>query len=533
MAQTTLLSRAEAALPGKARGHVCPKPARKWVLVSAILASSLGFISASVIAVAIPAIRDSPGASFAEMQWINNAFVLTLSALILVGGAAGDRFGERDVLGVGVGVFVAMSLWCGLAGGAEELIVARAFQGIGAAMMVPGSLALIARNYPAAERGRAIGIWASASGVSAAFGPLVGGGIVTAGGEGAWRWLFFLNLPIGALALLVLFARAPRDGPITSERLDYIGGLLATLSLGLVAFALTRSSESGGGGFVLAAAVAGIAAFAAFLWWESRTRAPMMPLGLFASRGFSGANALTLLLYLALGGALFFLPLTLIEGWGLSARDAGVVFLPFTLVMAGLAQWAGGWADRVGTRLPLTVGPGISGVAFLGLAYAVGTQSMWLGIVPAMVVLGIGLGFAVPVLSTAIMLTAPDEQAGAASGINNAVARVAQLLAVAGLGIVAARAYASGLVDQAGSGLGDREREVLVAAGFGERPENIGQAAASAYRAATVSAFKAVALVTAALAFLSAAIGWFTQAAAPSARTDTTRAGQGAEESRS
>jgi MFS family permease len=256
--------RAAIARPTSADHH-CPAARRKYVLAAAILASSLGFIDGSVVAIAIPAIRSALGATFGQAQWIHNAYVLLLSALILVGGAAGDRFGQRDVFAAGVVVIVLASLWCGLAATPAMLIAARIVQGLGAAFMVPGSLALIARNYPAEIRGRAIGLWAALSGIAAALGPVAGGAILTLAGEAAWRWLFLINLPLGAAALVLIFARVPRDRPVNAGALDWAGAVLVTLALGLMAYGLTAAGAGGNGGPGIFAGFGGAAILVAFL----------------------------------------------------------------------------------------------------------------------------------------------------------------------------------------------------------------------------------------------------------------------------
>ncbi|MCB1883639.1 MAG: MFS transporter [Geminicoccaceae bacterium] len=512
------MTQAGAALPecqgrGAAPGgavHRCPEKDRPFVLVVAILASSLGFIDGSVVSVAIPAIRASLGAGFVEVQWVANAYMLLLSSLILVGGAAGDRFGQRDVFAAGIGLFVAASLACAFAGSAPGLIACRALQGVGAAFMVPGSLALIAKNIPRAERGRAVGVWAAAAGVSSALGPLVGGWVLASLGDGAWRWIFAINLPSGLVTLALLFRRVPRDRPSLRAKLDWQGALLATAGLGLVAYALTAAGEGEEPDWPLiaAAAAAGAATLAGFLAWERCAEAPMMPLDLFASKAFSGANLLTFLLYTALAGVLFYLPMTLIQARGYSAAWAGGVFLPFTLVMASLARFAGGLADRAGLRLPLTLGPLITGAAFLLLAPAVASGAFWSAIVPAMALLGVGMGLAVSPLSTAVVLAADDARAGAASGINNAVARTASLFAVAGLGAVAAAVFAAAAKDPA-----------LVGQGFGAPLDGLDAGARAARDLAMIRGFQAVAATTAALAALSAAVAWLTQPGAARGRS--------------
>ena len=486
--------------------HSCPQADRKWVLVAAILASAVAFIDGSVVAVAIPAIRAGIGADFGQAQWIMNGYVLLLAALILPGGALGDRVGQRDVFAVGILAFTATSVWCGLAQSPEGLIAARLAKGAAGALMVPGSLALIARNYPKAERGRAIGLWSAAAGLTTAAGPLVGGAVLAAGGEAAWRWVFLLNVPVGIAALGLVMLRVPRDPGREGQGIDWQGGAVAAAALGLVAYALTRWSQGQGDAVAVAAGLAGLALLGSFVLYERQRDDPMMPPELFASRVFSGANLLTLLLYLGLGGILFYLPTTLIEARGLSEALVGAVFVPMTLIMASMARPVGGFVDRHGPRWPLTIGPVVAAAAFLALALTAPSGGFWTAILPAMALLGLGMGLSAPPLSTAVMGAAPDERAGAASGVNNAVSRVSQLLAVAGLGVLAGLAYRAAIpADVSG----------LDGVGFGERGEGLSEAAEAARRAAIGAGFRALGLAAAGLALLAALVGWLTQEGAP------------------
>ena len=433
------------AAPPHDPSHECPAPRRKLVLVVAVLASALGFIDSTVVSIAIPAIRESLGASLAEAQWFHNAYLLALSSLILIGGAAGDRFGVRNTFMAGLVAFAATSVLCALAWSPVVLIVARLLQGVAAAFTVPLSLALIAKNYPAESRGRAIGIWAAASGVTTALGPLLGGWLLTAGGPEAWRIVFWLNPPVAAL-LVWLLLRVPSDSPRwDGESLDWFGGALVAAGLGALAYALTMFGEGEGGGTTrpLAFGVAGLVLIAAFLMWEARAKAPMVELDLFRSRAFSGANALTFLVYFALSGVLFFLPMAMVAGWGLSEAAVGTVFLPFTAVMAALSGPAGSYADRHGPRGPITLGALVVALAFAWLAWFTPTRSLVVAVYPAMLILGVGMGLCVSPLSTAIMGAVPDDHSGEASGINNAVSRLAGLVAVAALGIVVSAVFAA------------------------------------------------------------------------------------------
>jgi EmrB/QacA subfamily drug resistance transporter len=471
------------------------------VLVAAILASALGFIDGSVVAIAIPAMRSNLGASLVEAQWISNAYALTLSALILAGGAAGDKFGLRHTLIVGIALFIGASMVCAVAPDPLFLIVARAAQGVGAAIMVPGSLAIIAKAYPKKERGRAIGIWAASSALTTALGPVIGGVLLSSFDDSVWRWIFAVNLPLGGLAIYFLAAKVPADAPGATRALDLGGAALATASLGALAYGFTvfgTASLPHSAAWV----AAGLVAMAAFLVWERRQREPMVDLGLFASRPFSGANISTFFLYFALSAILFYLPMLLIAGWGLSEAESGFIFLPLSLAIAILSGPVGKASDSIGARLPIAAGSLVVAAAFGGLALLTGggVHSFWFGIFPLMALMGLGMALVVSPLSTAIMTAVADNDTGAASGINNAVARMAGLFAVAAMGGVAALRYASLLGEGAGT-----------VPGFGEQPVTALPAEAESIRlAASDAAFAAIAWVTAALCVLSALTAWMT-----------------------
>ncbi|MBF9234871.1 DHA2 family efflux MFS transporter permease subunit [Microvirga alba] len=413
----------------------CPVEARSYVIWAAILASSLAFIDGTVITVAIPRMRESLGASLSQVQWITNAYALTLSALLLLGGAAGDAYGLKRIFMIGIGLFGLASLWCGLAGSADMLIAARSVQGIGGALMVPGSLALISTNFPPAERGKAIGTWAAASGIAAALGPILGGWLIDIG---PWQAIFWINVPVAALALWLCWRHVPARPASADTRMDWPGAALAVTGLGALTYGLTALGETAGNQAIAPlATLSGAVLLVAFVMHERRADAPMMPLDLFHVRAFASVNALTLLLYFALAGALFFLPTTLIEAHGYSAAEAGSVFLPFTVVMALLSRSGGVLADRFGARILLTVGPILTGISFALLIPAVANGSYWSAIVPVMLLMGFGMGITVAPLSTTVMNAVSTERAGVASGINNAISRVAGLIAVAGLGAIA------------------------------------------------------------------------------------------------
>jgi EmrB/QacA subfamily drug resistance transporter len=509
----TLLAKAESpsmAQSGEA-GTFCPSERRKFVLVVAILASALGFIDGSILAIAIPAIRVDLSASLVDAQWISNAYALTLSALILVGGAAGDRFGLRKTFIAGIVLFVLASMACAVAPDARTLIAFRAAQGIGAAIMVPCSLAIIAKAYPKSERGQAIGIWAAASALTTALGPVIGGFVLSSFDPGIWRAIFAINLPLGGLAVFILVARVPSDSPAARRALDLTGAALATIGFGALAFGLTALSaedESSGVAAAMAALGLGLLVLGAFVVWELRQRDPMVELRLFANGPFSGANIATFFLYFSLSAIMFYLPMLLIAGWGLTSAEVGFTFVPLSAAIALLSRRIGRWSDRIGPRVPIALGSLLVAIAFAGLAViaGLGIHAFWVGVFPMMVMMGFGMALVVSPLSTAIMTAVEDRDTGAASGINNAVARIAGLVAVAAMGAVAAYVYAVSVGSQPAQNL----------PGYGEP---VAQPLAPAMEAvrlgASDSAFAAVAAITALLCVVSAIVAWFSVAGAP------------------
>jgi EmrB/QacA subfamily drug resistance transporter len=491
----------------------CAASARPYVLAAAVLGSSMAFIDGTVLNVALPAIQHGLGASVSQMQWIINAYMLLLGSLLLLGGAAGDRFGRRRIFAIGVLLFALASAACGLAPDSTTLIVARAIQGVGAALLVPGSLALISANFPKDARGPAIGTWAGFAALTTAAGPLLGGWLID---TLSWRAIFFVNLPLSA-ATLVLAARfvpESRDPDAASAPLDWPGAALAVLAFGGLTLGFTVAGEeslaepAAFGGLGL-----GIGLLVAFVLREARASAPMMPLGLFRSPTFSGANLLTLLLYFALSGVLFFLPFNLIQVHGYSALGAGAAFLPFTAVMGLLSRGAGGLIERFGARWPLTVGPLITAGGFAALALPGTSGSYWTTFFPAMLVLGIGMTISVAPLTTAVMNAVDERHTGTASGINNAASRIAGLLAVAVLGALAFGLFEPALAERlADLHLPEGSRAAILERSGAltslELPAYLDHETAAAARAAInqsfIESFRAVMLTAAAAAALSA-----------------------------
>jgi EmrB/QacA subfamily drug resistance transporter len=472
-----------------------PKSQRIYVLVAAILASAMGFIDGTVTSIATPAIRASIGASLADAQWVSNAYLLTLSSLLLLGGAASDRFGLRNVFVAGIVVFVVASIGSALAPTPALLIAARAIQGAGAAFMVPGSLAIIAKAYPKDERGGAIGVWASASSLTTLLGPVIGGFVLTWLGDWSWRLIFALNLPLGGIAVFLLLTQTPADKPEAGRRLDIVGAATVTVALLLISLAFI-DTESGRFWIYL---IAGLVVMAGFLFWETRSKEPMLPLGLFADKGFSGAQGLTLVLYFGLSAVTFYLPMTMIAGWGVSPAIVSIALLPLGIALTLLSPFAGKVTDRMGPGPVLAFGSLVVGVSFLGLGLTAGLHSVWFAVLPLMVLFGVGMSFVAGPVSTAVMTSVADRDTGTASAINNAVARVAGLFAVAMMGALAAWVFGQATGMPGGMSFGLTPPQPLPGDGEAVR------------EAATDHAFAIIAYVTAGLAVVSAVLAWTTQ----------------------
>ena len=495
----------------------CPQSARRWTLVAAILGSSMAFLDGTVVNVALPAIQRDLDASASQAQWVIESYALFLAALLLAGGALGDRLGQRRVFMAGVALFTVAAAGCAFAGTAGQLIAARAVQGVGAALLVPGSLALISTAFPQAQRGQAIGTWSAFSGIAAAVGPVLGGFLVD---HYSWTWAFLINLPLGAALLALCVAKVPEHRAAQGQQagLDIWGAALATVGLAGIVFAFIEAPNLGWTApAVLGAELVGVLAIAMFVVAEARSPSPMLPLALLRIRNFAGANLLTLLLYAALGGGLYFFPLNLIQVQGYGAAAAGAALLPFIVIMFLLSRWAGTLVDRFGPRLPLITGPLIAAAGFALFALPAVGGSYWSTFLPAVSVLGFGMAVTVAPLTTTVMNSVGPELAGLASGVNNAVSRAGALLALAVFGVVMSAAFDPAL-DRRISALDlppavqrgiEEQRPRLAAMTV---PSGVDPTTASAIQRAVgesfVAGFRRVMLVCAALALLSALSTW-------------------------
>src|SRR5690349_6041106 len=493
----------------------CRPEAGPWILTATILGSSMAFIDGTVVNVAVPALQKAFHANVVDVQWVVESYGLFLSALLLAGGALGDLFGRRRIFLLGVMIFAAASAACGLAPSIKALVIARSIQGIGAALLVPGSLAIISASFDEKSRGKAIGTWSGFTAITTALGPVLGGWLIQ---HSSWRWAFFLNIPLAAAVILISLWRVPESRSDRGKRLDWLGALLVILGLGGLVAGFVESPTLGWNHpFVFGALIGGTACLLIFVWVEARVSAPMLPLAVFRSHSFSGANLLTLLLYAGLGIFFFLYPMDVIQVHGYSTTAAAAAALPMILLMFSLSRWSGGLVDRFGPRSPLILGPltAAAGFAFFGLAPPSG--SYWTTLFPGFVILGLGMAITVAPLTTVVMSSVDQDHAGTASGINNAVARVAGVLAIAVFGVIMVSSFSYHLNrDLARLQLppeivhqlqANETRLAALQAPVGLDTGTVVRVR-SAISAAFVSAFRVVILLCAALAAAGSLVAW-------------------------
>jgi EmrB/QacA subfamily drug resistance transporter len=486
-----------------------------WVLFTTTLASSMAFIDASALNVALPTLQDALQASGTQLLWIVNAYLLMLAALILLGGSLGDKLGRKKIYMSGICLFIVASLACGLTPSIEFLLVARALQGIGGALMIPGSLTMITATFGPEKCGRAIGTWAAITTIVTIAGPVLGGYLADIG---LWRTVFLINLPIGLTALLILHFQVPesRDKAIT-QQIDYPGAILATTGLAALTYGFISMSNLGlSHPFVYGALLVGTIVLAIWVFVQAHSDHPMLPLHLFQSSTFSGTNLLTLFLYAALNVGIFFLCLNLVRAQGYSQTIAGFADMPFALLLAGLSPLAGEVAERYGSRPPLIIGPAVAGLGFMLLAQVgltQGPEDYWTTFFPGILVFGLGMAVTVAPLTAAVMTSVPAGYTGTASGVNNAVARTAGVLAIAIVGSIALFVFAEDLATQTTHlNLSDAARNALQleATHLGQASELTGIApdqvstVEAAIKLAFVDAYQVVMRICAGLAWLSA-----------------------------
>jgi EmrB/QacA subfamily drug resistance transporter len=490
--------------------------AKTWVLGAAIVGSSMTFIDGSAVNVALPILQAELHASAADVQWVIEGYSLFLSALILIGGSLGDIFGRRLIFCIGIAVFALASLACAFAPAMNVLIIARCIQGCGGALAVPGSLALISAAYQGVARGRAIGTWSGAASLTAAAGPVIGGYLAQ---HFSWRYVFLINLPLAVLVLIIAFWHVEESRDDEADfTVDWLGAILATAGLGALVYGLIRLQDGRLDIPGLMCCFAGVVLLGAFIACERREKVPMMPLSLFSSRAFRAANIYTFFLYAALGGSLYFVPFALIDAQGYSPTAAGAAFLPFVFIQFVASRWSGGLSARIGPRTPLVVGATFAAAGFALFALPGIGGSYWTTYFPAAIVLGIGGAFFIAPLTTTVLDAVSRARSGTASGINNAVARTAGLVAIAAMGIVLAGVFGRGFdpamarahVSPATLSIVNEQRSQLIAGtlppGIPERDRALVQ---REQRENYLAGFRAVMLTGAFVSLLSAMLAWF------------------------
>lgn len=509
------------------RSPGCAASSRSWVLAATILGSSMAFIDSTIVNVALPALQSALNATVVDVQWVVESYGLFLSALILVGGALGDSVGRRAMFLLGVAGFAFASVGCGFSSSIKTLLIWRSVQGIAAAALVPGSLAIISACFGEETRGKAIGTWAAFTTITTALGPVLGGWLIE---HVSWHWIFFINVPLAALAAFISFWHVPESRNADAGSIDWWGASIATLGLAALIYGFLTSSTLGWRNLqVIASLIVGLGSLVLFIFIEKNAKAPMVPLQLFRISTFSGANLLTLFLYAALGIFFFIFPLNLIQIQKYSATATGAASLPMILLMFLLSRWSGGLLSRYGAKVPLIIGPLISAVGFLLFALPYVQAQYWTSFFPAFVVLGLGMSITVAPLTTVVMNSVGQARVGTASGINNAVARVAGVLAVAVLGALMTAAFAHSLRQSLATlnlnaNVVHQMESHLAMLGNLDAPPGTDQQTTEAIRSSIAKAFvfgfRLINVVCAILAISSAAVAWWRL---PSERSSTER----------
>jgi EmrB/QacA subfamily drug resistance transporter len=512
----TVIQPCDAGVVGSTKASApCPILSRRWVIAATALGSGMAFLDSTVVNVSLPAVQADLGATLQDVQWIYGAYALVLTALLLVGGSLGDHYGRRRVFSMGVVLFAASSLWCAFAPSPEQLIAARATQGLGGAMMVPGSLAILGASFEEALRARAIGTWAALSGTAMAAGPVLGGWLVE---NISWRAAFLINVPLALVTILIVFRHVPESRDPEAARLDFGGALLATAGLGALVYGLIQSCSAGlGDAAVLAPLAVGLLALGAFVFVESKSKKAMVPLSLFHSRDFDGVSLFTLLFYMALTGSLYFVPFLLVQVHGYSALAVGGIFLPFVAIAFVLGYLSGRIVTRFGVRLPLVVASLALAAGFLLFALPGASHhgSYWTTFFPAMVVQGFGMALVIAPLTTVALNSVKGPHSGLASGVNNAVCRAAGLFAVAVLGALISAGFSAHLdVRLEAMELSPEVREAVAAEkvklGAAEAPEGVDAATAARIEEVMaesfVAGFRLIMVVGVGLALASALV---------------------------
>jgi EmrB/QacA subfamily drug resistance transporter len=493
----------------------CAEEARRWILAATILGSSMAFIDSTVVNVALPALQASFHATVVDVQWVVESYGLFLGALILVGGSLGDLFGRRLIFVLGVVIFAVASAGCGATSNIHQLIIARSVQGVGAALLVPGSLAIISTSFDETSRGQAIGTWSGFTAITAAIGPVLGGWLVE---HASWRWAFFINLPLAVAVVCISLGRIPESRSATIARVDWLGASVVTVGLGGLVNGFIESVNLGWKHpLVFGSLIVGFGCLIVFVLVEASGAWPMVPLTLFASRSFTGANLLTLFLYAAIGIFFFLFPLNLIQVQAYSATAAGAAALPLILLIFLVSRWSGGLVARYGPRVPLIIGPLIAAFGFALFAVPSVGASYWKAFFIPVIILGFGMAITVAPLTTVVMNSVDRNRIGAASGINNAVARVAGVLAIAVLGIVMVKAFGSRLDAKLANfslppdTLHAIQADEIKLAGL-QLPARLspdtGAASRESVREAFVFGFRLIMLICAGLSVASAAAAW-------------------------